>query len=237
MRAILNYEIVVQIDRRHKDAIFNLELSNTHLRDRIDPDRTILVASLLCDLCHLLPSGTWGWITLFFAWSSLGFYCCYIQQNPRSSKTGLYGMSLQQPHHPALSWGLHHLCSALSGRKEQYAIIMQPSPILKKVNAKAAPTSCACIADSNCIRTATTAGRWYPCPTATIAGWRADGSSHREHLVHCPAIAGGRQAPFALRIQDAPQTCQLRTVQGQLKSHPTANNTVTTYCRPWFDSY
>ena len=129
-RAILNYERCLQIDRRHKDAIFNLELSNTHLRDRIDPIEPSLLHLFWRDLCHLLPSGTWGWITLFFAWSSLGFLLLLLfSKNLSLRKTGLYGMFSAAALTIlllAITYAAHY-----QEEREQYAIIMQPSLILK----------------------------------------------------------------------------------------------------------
>ena len=114
-RAILNYERCLQIDRRHKDAIFNLELSNTHLRDRIDPIEPSLLHLFWRDLCHLLPSGTWGWITLFSPGLRWDFYCCYYSVKPVAPQDRIvWHVLCSSPHHPAAG---HHLCSALSGRR------------------------------------------------------------------------------------------------------------------------
>jgi tetratricopeptide (TPR) repeat protein len=128
--AILNYERCLQFDRRHADAKYNLELAGLRIRDRIDPIDRSLVYIFWTDLNGLLSPGAWGWWTILSAWLGLAAVLLYLYgPTLRFRKQGLLGMLLFLV--TSICLLVMTISSSYMENKNQSAIIMEPSVILK----------------------------------------------------------------------------------------------------------
>lgn len=76
-KAILNYERALRINPSFDDAIFNLQLANAKIQDKIDPIEKFFLTEWVKSLRLLLSSNTWAWISIIMfslaLFSALGY--------------------------------------------------------------------------------------------------------------------------------------------------------------------
>lgn len=129
-RAILYYERCLQLDRRNEDAQYNLDLAQAQIRDQIEPIQLSLLSILWKDICGLLSSSVWAILAIVFSWLALCGVAVYLFA--RKFHMRRWGLMLV-----FITAGLSIILFVITlsahviESKEQYAIIMAPSVILK----------------------------------------------------------------------------------------------------------
>jgi len=63
-KAILNYERALRINLSNDDAMFNLQLANAKIQDKIDPIEVFFLTQWINNLRSLLSSNAWAWISV-----------------------------------------------------------------------------------------------------------------------------------------------------------------------------
>lgn len=63
-KAILNYERALRINPSYDDAMFNLQLANARIQDKIDPIEVFFLTQWINNLRSLLSSNAWAWISV-----------------------------------------------------------------------------------------------------------------------------------------------------------------------------
>jgi tetratricopeptide (TPR) repeat protein len=129
-RAIINYERCLQLNRRMDDAAYNLDLSQAHIRDQIEPIKLSLISILWRDVCGWLGASTWALIAVIFSWLTLCGVALYLfAAGLRMRRLGLLtifaGVGL------SMALLAITLTANYIERNEHYGIIMAPSVILK----------------------------------------------------------------------------------------------------------
>ena len=127
---ILNYERALQLDPGNDDIQYNLDLANLRIRDKLSPVEEVILAIWWRNIINLFTTQTWAIIAVLFAWIAfIGFFFYRFNKHINIQKTGFYlfagffilfvfSLVIAFSSH---TWHQHH----------QYAIVMEPSSILK----------------------------------------------------------------------------------------------------------
>lgn len=94
-KAILYWERCLKIDPSHKDAAYNLELSNDFIKDNIQPVPEFVLKTIFKKICYLLKSDTWAILSLLsFAMFLVGMAFFLLSYDKKIKKTGFYSSLL-----------------------------------------------------------------------------------------------------------------------------------------------
>lgn len=127
---ILNYERALQLDPGNDDIRYNLDLANLRIRDKLSPVEEVILAIWWRNIINLFTTRTWAILAVLFAWIAFaGFIFFRMSRQLTIQKTGFYIFA---------GFFILFICSLIisfsSSRwhlNHQYAIVMEPSSILK----------------------------------------------------------------------------------------------------------
>lgn len=128
--AILNYERAVKIDSKNEDFLFNLQLANTHVVDKIETLPTFFLTSWWSELLMQLSSNQWAVISMAaFVLALLGFIVFFLSQIMWARQLSFWlGVLLLFSSLFAFSFSRKHY---LISQNEPDAIILTPSIVVK----------------------------------------------------------------------------------------------------------
>jgi tetratricopeptide (TPR) repeat protein len=128
--AILNYERAVKLDSKNEDYLFNLQLANTHVVDKIETLPTFFLTSWWTELLMLLSSNQWALISMgTFVLALLGFLVFFLSQIMWARQLSFWlGVLLLFSSLFAFSFSRKHF---LIAQNEPDAIILTPSIVVK----------------------------------------------------------------------------------------------------------
>lgn len=87
--AILNYERCLQITPNDKDATFNLELANLHIKDKLAPVNRLFIIRWWQSWINILQTNQWLIISIILIWlAAAGFAVYRISRKIQLRKTG-----------------------------------------------------------------------------------------------------------------------------------------------------
>ncbi|MBP7400662.1 MAG: tetratricopeptide repeat protein [Chitinophagales bacterium] len=128
--AILNYERCLQITPNDKDATFNLELANLHIKDKLAPVNRLFIIRWWQSWINILQTNQWLIISIILIWlAAAGFAVYRISRKIQLRKTGffIFGISI-------LLFVFAIICTyakAAYDSNYHFGIITQPSLIIK----------------------------------------------------------------------------------------------------------
>lgn len=127
---ILNYERALALDPGNDDIQYNLDLANLRIRDKLSPVEEVLLAIWWRNIINLFTTRTWALLAVGFVWIAFaGFFLFRFSRKLFIQKAGFYVFA------GFLCLFIITLIIAFSSDKwhqhHQYAIVMQPSSILK----------------------------------------------------------------------------------------------------------
>ncbi len=129
-KCILNYERALQLDPGDGDIKYNLDLANLRIRDKIGVVDELILAIWWRNIMDLFTTNTWAVISVLLMWLSLtGLAAFRLSNKMNLQKAGFFSFAI------CLLLMLFTLIITFSSdqynRTHQYAIIMDPSAILK----------------------------------------------------------------------------------------------------------
>lgn len=128
--AILNYERCLQITPNDKDARFNLELANLHIKDKLAPLNRLFIIRWWQSWINILQANQWLIISIILIWLAAAGFCVYrLSRKLPLRKAGffIFGISL-------IVFVFAICCTyakAAYDNNYHFGIITQPSLIIK----------------------------------------------------------------------------------------------------------
>ncbi|MBK7108330.1 MAG: tetratricopeptide repeat protein [Chitinophagales bacterium] len=128
--AILNYERCLQITPNDKDATFNLELANLHIKDKLAPVNRLFIIRWWQSWINILQANQWLIISIILIWIAVAGFAVYrISRKLQLRKAGffIFGISL-------IFFVFAISCTyakAAYDNNYHFGIITQPSLIIK----------------------------------------------------------------------------------------------------------
>ncbi len=128
--AILNYERCLQLTPHDKDAIYNLELANLRIKDKLIPVNRLFIIRWWHGWINVLQTHQWIYISIISIWLSVaGFALFRISKKITLRKAGFFMFGI------CLLLFIISISSTFSkamyDRNYHYGIIVQPSLVIK----------------------------------------------------------------------------------------------------------